>query len=59
MVICDILDVFVSGMEIKSDYKLYILVKWKNYDESYNTWEPADVLAADVPELVRNYLAKY
>ena len=32
------------------------LVKWKRYPENQATWEPADKLQEDVPDLVNKYL---
>ncbi|ORY94937.1 hypothetical protein BCR43DRAFT_337443 [Syncephalastrum racemosum] len=32
-------------------------VKWKNYDDDYNTWEPARMIHQDCPELVQEYWA--
>jgi hypothetical protein len=33
----------------------YYLIKWKDYDDSYNTWEPYKQLVKDVPEMVQQY----
>ncbi|KAI9921852.1 hypothetical protein PsorP6_002266 [Peronosclerospora sorghi] len=35
--------------------KRQYLVQWKNYPESYNTWENADSLRLDVPKIVDAY----
>jgi Chromo (CHRromatin Organisation MOdifier) domain len=37
---------------------LYYLVKWERYPESESTWEPADRLQEDAPNLVRIYKGK-
>jgi hypothetical protein len=39
--------------------QLQYLVKWKNYPESQATWEPANRLQEDVPNLVQRYLADH
>jgi Chromo (CHRromatin Organisation MOdifier) domain len=36
--------------------KLQYLVKWERYPESEATWEPADRLKEDVPNLITNFL---
>jgi hypothetical protein len=36
--------------------KLQYLVKWERYPESEATWEPADSLKEDVPNLIANFL---
>lgn len=38
--------------------KPHILVSWKGYDESHNTWEPRDQLFADIPEMVLKFESK-
>ena len=39
--------------------KLRFLVRWKGYDESYDTWEPADELEANAPEAVKDFYRKH
>ena len=36
--------------------KLQYLVKWERYPESEATWEPADKLQEDVPNLITEFL---
>lgn len=36
--------------------QIQYLVKWERYPESEATWEPADRLQEDVPNLVNNFL---
>ena len=35
--------------------QLQYLVKWLDYDEGYNTWEPVETLEEDVPYLLRDF----
>ncbi|XP_044756629.1 histone-lysine N-methyltransferase SUV39H2-like isoform X1 [Coccinella septempunctata] len=39
------------------DGKLHFLVKWKDYDDESNTWEPPEHLE-HCPKIVENYLAR-
>ena len=39
--------------------KLRFLVRWKGYDESYDTWEPAEELEANAPEAVKEFYRKH
>ena len=36
--------------------QLQYLVKWEHYPESESTWEPANKLQEDVPNLVNSFL---
>jgi hypothetical protein len=38
--------------------KPHILVSWRGYDESYNTWEPRSELIKDIPEMVKKFESK-
>jgi hypothetical protein len=35
--------------------KVYYFVRWKNYGNKYNTWEPRDELLLDVPKIVNAF----
>ncbi|CAI5716742.1 unnamed protein product [Peronospora effusa] len=39
--------------------KLQILVQWKGYPTSFNSWEPVDGLRVDVPGLVAAYVKQH
>jgi hypothetical protein len=44
-------------MDIKKiNDKTHIFVKWKDHDESYDSWEPIDGLMYFQPDMVREYL---
>ncbi|CAG8466661.1 9551_t:CDS:2 [Dentiscutata heterogama] len=42
-------------LQVEEEYEgvVYYLLKWKGYDDSYNTWEPSSNL--DCPDLVRQF----
>ena len=35
------------------------MVRWKGYDESYDTWEPAEELKTNAPEVVKKFYWKH
>ena len=37
------------------DGKIHYLIKWKHWDDQYNSWEPVENLKYSI-ELVANYL---
>lgn len=41
-----------------SKRKAQYLVKWMGYPHEQNSWEPAEMLEQDVPDLIRNYLQR-
>jgi hypothetical protein len=45
----------ILGQRIRKG-QLQYLVKWKHYPENSATWEPADKIQEDVPNLVNQYL---
>lgn len=47
----DIVDHKIKGK------KKYFKIRWKNYDESQDTWEPEDDLSC--PEIIERYLEKH
>lgn len=55
---------FFIGYEVEDivDHKIkgkkkYFKIRWKNYDESQDTWEPEQELAC--PEIIERYLEKH
>lgn len=39
----------------KEHNRIYYLIKWKNYSNAHNSWEPRTMLLEDCPELVLEY----
>jgi hypothetical protein len=46
-------------VKIKKKPTGQMLIKWKNFPSSENTWEPISSLKIQVPELVKQFLASY
>ena len=48
-----VVEMILEKKKIKN--KIHYLVKWKNYGDQYNTYEPLTDLSIDVPEIVKKY----
>ena len=42
----------------KHDGRWELLIHWKGYANNHDSWEPADVINADIPVMVKQYLKK-